>query len=346
MSRAFLVPILLPADPTAPLEASTKQYVDNAVGFTFTQDATPTATSPGQTWFNTATGASYVWIDDGTSTQWVQFAPGAGGGSGKQRGVVAYSQVTTSMTIATTAFTELGMNVTWTADPTRTYRTTVFFLASSTVNNDDLSADIVDGSGNRKQLFPSPYLDPNTSITMYASLVETGLSGTQTRKARANRAGTGTMTIAGDPTYPRYIMVEDITLEVGGGGAGVGRMIGGLASRGLSSGWPASSYTAITWALWENLYGIVAGSGTTAFTLTPGVWTVSVRAQISVPLATLIRVTLGGISTWYNQGNDVFANVDFMVTVVANAGMTVDLYAPGASNLLSAYCDVRKVSEL
>lgn len=33
MSRQALVPIVLPADPTNPLEAATKQYVDNkAIG--------------------------------------------------------------------------------------------------------------------------------------------------------------------------------------------------------------------------------------------------------------------------------------------------------------------------
>ncbi|HET9563405.1 MAG TPA: hypothetical protein VFP27_02605, partial [Mycobacterium sp.] len=32
MTKAYLVPLLLPADPTAPLEAATKQYVDNNAG--------------------------------------------------------------------------------------------------------------------------------------------------------------------------------------------------------------------------------------------------------------------------------------------------------------------------
>lgn len=45
-------------------------------GFTFVQDALPTAIRAGDTWFQTSTGDSFVWIDDGTSTQWVQFAPG------------------------------------------------------------------------------------------------------------------------------------------------------------------------------------------------------------------------------------------------------------------------------
>lgn len=51
-------------------------------GFTFAQDTVPTATAMNQTWFQTSTGDSYVWTNDGNSTQWVQFAPGSGGGSG------------------------------------------------------------------------------------------------------------------------------------------------------------------------------------------------------------------------------------------------------------------------
>jgi hypothetical protein len=52
-------------------------------GFTWFQDAPPTATRVGETWFETDTGDSYVWTTDGDSQQWVQFAPGVGGtGSG------------------------------------------------------------------------------------------------------------------------------------------------------------------------------------------------------------------------------------------------------------------------
>jgi hypothetical protein len=48
-------------------------------GFTYSQDFPPTDPSEDETWFNTVTGASYIWLDDGTSQQWVQFAPGGGG---------------------------------------------------------------------------------------------------------------------------------------------------------------------------------------------------------------------------------------------------------------------------
>jgi hypothetical protein len=47
-------------------------------GFTFVEDAAPTTTRVGDTWFDSATGLAYVWFD----SRWVQYAPGAGGGSG------------------------------------------------------------------------------------------------------------------------------------------------------------------------------------------------------------------------------------------------------------------------
>jgi hypothetical protein len=43
-------------------------------GFTFTQDALPTTSRVGDTWFNTTTGVSFVWFDN----RWVMFAPGGG----------------------------------------------------------------------------------------------------------------------------------------------------------------------------------------------------------------------------------------------------------------------------
>jgi hypothetical protein len=44
-------------------------------GFTITQDALPTTSRVGDTWFNTTTGESFVWVDN----RWVMFAPGGGG---------------------------------------------------------------------------------------------------------------------------------------------------------------------------------------------------------------------------------------------------------------------------
>ena len=75
MSRNFLVPLLLPADPTAALEAATKQYVDassaggigtvNAFTFNAATVAPPTGN---QVRFNNATQASttLIWISQTT----------------------------------------------------------------------------------------------------------------------------------------------------------------------------------------------------------------------------------------------------------------------------------------
>lgn len=69
MSRSFLVPLLLPADPTNPLEAATKQYVDakttGSAFFEFMFSATTTAPPTGsEIRFNNATYASVtkVWV--------------------------------------------------------------------------------------------------------------------------------------------------------------------------------------------------------------------------------------------------------------------------------------------
>ena len=50
-----------PAGPTGPKG-------DPGQGFTYTQDAAPTATKTGETWWQTSTGYSYLWWNDGTSS--------------------------------------------------------------------------------------------------------------------------------------------------------------------------------------------------------------------------------------------------------------------------------------
>lgn len=51
-------------------------------GFTFKQDTVPTATTDGQTWFDTSTGNTFVWFQDADGGQWVQDGPGSGGDGG------------------------------------------------------------------------------------------------------------------------------------------------------------------------------------------------------------------------------------------------------------------------
>jgi hypothetical protein len=70
-------PLVLAADPTAALQAATKQYVDNKPsGSSITVSDTPPA-SPvaGALWWESDTGNLYIYYDDGNSSQWVLAAP-------------------------------------------------------------------------------------------------------------------------------------------------------------------------------------------------------------------------------------------------------------------------------
>jgi hypothetical protein len=52
--------------------------------FTFAPNA-PTSPSPGDTWFDSTTGAFSMWVDaatDGGTAQWVQYSPAAQGATG------------------------------------------------------------------------------------------------------------------------------------------------------------------------------------------------------------------------------------------------------------------------
>jgi Chaperone of endosialidase len=63
-------PILLPADPTLPLQAVTKQYVDSLSTVTVS-DIMPSSPRVGDLWWDTVSAQLFVWYDDGSSTQWV-----------------------------------------------------------------------------------------------------------------------------------------------------------------------------------------------------------------------------------------------------------------------------------
>jgi hypothetical protein len=80
----------------------------DTLGFTFVQDTVPTTTRVGDTWFNTATGLSYVWFD----SRWVQFAPGGGG-------VAAVAPAPPSMEIRGSTH-DIGNNTVTTVAPVQT----------------------------------------------------------------------------------------------------------------------------------------------------------------------------------------------------------------------------------
>jgi hypothetical protein len=79
--------LTLHADPSSPLHAATKQYVDAHAGggggsasitISVTPPVSPTA---GALWWESDTGILWIYYDDGNTSQWVQAAPGGASGT-------------------------------------------------------------------------------------------------------------------------------------------------------------------------------------------------------------------------------------------------------------------------
>ena len=145
-------------------------------GYTFVQDTLPVATTGGQTWFDTSTGDSFVWYDDGTSGQWVQSAPGGGGA---QEAVATFG-LTTQQTIPTSfadagiasesipygGFTRSGNIITCTKAGT------YWFAAAVTINTSPGDGFFVqayltkNGAGQIEGFVPSPIGVPYASLSL------------------------------------------------------------------------------------------------------------------------------------------------------------------------------------
>jgi len=88
MSRKFLTPLVLPADPTAALEAATKQYVDGKVVGGGTSEVEIQATDPigtnpsAELWYDTAgvpSAGATAWATPTLTNSWVPWSSGAWG---------------------------------------------------------------------------------------------------------------------------------------------------------------------------------------------------------------------------------------------------------------------------
>lgn len=64
--------LVLPADPVAPLEAVTKQYVDNHARM-HVSDTEPANPNHRDLWWKSDSGDTYLRYDDGDTVQWVEF---------------------------------------------------------------------------------------------------------------------------------------------------------------------------------------------------------------------------------------------------------------------------------
>lgn len=105
-----------------------------------------------------------------------------------------------------------GLTVFWTARPTVTYRVWGLVDIFSTVNGDGFTLRITDAAGIEKGHNQLPNGLSNAAVrTSEVVAIETGLSGSQTRKLRLERIGTGTLTARGGTTAPKLMTVEALT---------------------------------------------------------------------------------------------------------------------------------------
>lgn len=135
-------------------------------------------------------------------------------------GKMGYAEVTANQTgITDTAADLTSLTVTWTAVSARRYRTSFFVTLSAQTtiaqaDNDLCRVQITDGSNNIKTIGTVTHPVVDVGMSCVASVTETGLSGSTTRKLRGRRGngfGTGNaMSLLAASTYPAYILVEDI----------------------------------------------------------------------------------------------------------------------------------------
>lgn len=137
-------------------------------------------------------GGSWVPISQGWS-------PLAGGLIGHTRTVAAVSGIAASAV-------DLGASVTWTADPSRTYKTTIQTgrIDQATAGG-YFSVDMTDGANAIKSSVSTSVV-ANQYDNVVAVLVETGLSGSVTRKARGRTSAGSAVVQAGT-----FVLVEDVT---------------------------------------------------------------------------------------------------------------------------------------
>lgn len=124
-------------------------------------------------------------------------------------GKLAYASMTTTQGVTTIADVT-PLTVTWTAVASRLYRVSARVLGRSDVAGDRLAIFITNAANAFQQ---GSYLEADVNgeaQTMMLDTLVTGLSGSTTWKVRAERTGTGTFTVDCGPSYPGFLLVEDI----------------------------------------------------------------------------------------------------------------------------------------
>jgi len=124
-------------------------------------------------------------------------------------GVMGYASATANQTGITTQTDLTSLSVTFTANSTRIYRTTLYirYLEQLTATG-FAQLFITDGSNVEKQRAVWR-IDAAYGVQGILTVIETGLSGSVTRKGRG-ATDAGSMTIQAGSTGPAQIFVEDI----------------------------------------------------------------------------------------------------------------------------------------
>lgn len=125
-------------------------------------------------------------------------------------GWIGYAQVTSNLGGYTTPAADLtGLTLTVTANSNRYHKVSFKVEVSSSVTNDVAEVLITDGGGT--QINRGAAACVTGVLSLVGMTVETGWSGSTTRKLRMNRAsGTGTLQMSASATTPAFILIEDM----------------------------------------------------------------------------------------------------------------------------------------
>lgn len=126
-------------------------------------------------------------------------------------GWIGFVADTAGQTSITTVVDATNLTLTVTARSGCYHKVTCKVDVSSSVAGDVIELQITDGSNtmtNRAEIVAGA---AGTGETLTATSVESGWSGSTTRKARIRRvSGTGTITITATGTAPSFLLIEDL----------------------------------------------------------------------------------------------------------------------------------------
>ena len=201
MSRKFLVPIVLPADPAAAMEAATKQYVDSKAG----------GSSVDEVWIGSAPSDPNIelWVDssatnltDPNVARW-----------NSSWGVIGQSKLTTAFTTTAphTTAQSTGLFVAVNETAGRRLRITVQTSPYPSGGDQTMAYQLQRNGVTIEQWYiPGDAVDPTTSFPLAHVISADAVGGVATYTVLLFASGANTsVSDFGAGTAPRMIMVED-----------------------------------------------------------------------------------------------------------------------------------------